>query len=53
MFHASGNVNLMEQNASQIKSGIMINMDVGVKSIIYVKKMFGILVHVVVKTENI
>ena len=44
----------MEQNASQIKGGITLNVDMSVKNIIYMKKiMFGILVHVVVKTENI
>ena len=43
----------MEQNVSQISGRTMINVDVSVKNI-YVKKiMFGILVHVVVKTENI
>ena len=44
----------MEENVNQIKSGIMINADVRVKSIIYVKNIiFGILLLVVVKTENI
>ena len=34
--------------------GIMINVDVSVKNVIYVKKiMFGILLHVIVKMENI
>ena len=34
--------------------GIMINIDVSVKNIVYVKKiMFGILLHVIVKMENI
>ena len=43
----------MEQNVSQISGRTMINVDVSVKNI-YVKKiMFGILVRVVVKTENI
>ena len=38
----------------QINSGTTINVDVSVKNIIYVKKnMFGILVHVFVKLENI
>ena len=48
------NVNLMEENVIQINGGIMINVDVSVKSIIYVKKvMFRILLHVIVKIENI
>ena len=39
----SVNVNLMEQNVSQINHGITIGVDVSVKQIIYVKKiMFGI-----------
>ena len=38
----------------QIKSGITINVDVSVKSILHVKKIiFGILVHAVVKMVNI
>ena len=48
------NVNLMEQNVSQINDGITINVDVNVENTIYVKKiMFGILLHVVVKMGNI
>ena len=48
------NVDLMEENVIQINGGIMINIDVSVKSVMYVKKiMFGILLHVVVKMENI
>ena len=44
----------MKQIVSQINSGIMINVNVNVKNIIYVKKnMFGILLLVVVKMENI
>ena len=44
----------MEQNVIQIKSGIMINLDVNLKTIIYVKKIiFGILLHVLAKTEKI
>ena len=44
----------MEENVIQINGGIMINVDVSVKNIIYVKKIiFGILLHVVVKMENI
>ena len=44
----------MEENVIQINNGIMINVDVSVKNIMYVKKIiFGILLHVVVKMENI
>ena len=48
------NVNLMEQNLIQINGRIMINVDVSVKTFMLVKKiMFGILLHVIVKMENI
>ena len=44
----------MEENAIQINSGIMINVYVSVKNFMQVKKiMFGILLHVIVKMENI
>ena len=46
----------MEKNVIQINGGIMINVDVSVKNIMYVKRIiFGILfgIHVAVKTENI
>ena len=44
----------MEENVIQINGGIMINVDVSVKNIMYVKKiMFGILLHVIVKMETI
>ena len=44
----------MEENVLQINGRITINVDVSVKNIICVKKTkFGILVHVVVKMENI
>ena len=43
----------MEENVIQISGGITININVSVKNVEYVKKiMFGILLHVVVKTEN-
>ena len=48
------NVNLIEKIVSQINGGIMINDSVTVKNVMYVKKiMFGILLNVVVKMENI
>ena len=48
------NVNLIEKSVIQINGGITTNVDVSVKSIIYVKKIvFGILLHVAVKMGNI
>ena len=42
------------KNVIEIYDGITINVDVTVKYIIYAKKiMFGILLHVIVKMENI
>ena len=44
----------MTQTVSQINGGMTINVDVSVKSKIYLKKnMRGIVVHVFVKMENI
>ena len=44
----------MEENLIQINGGIMINVDVSVENVMYVKKiMFRILLHVVVNMENI
>ena len=44
----------MEKNIIQINGGLTINVDVSVRNAMYVKKiMFGILLHVVVKMENI
>ena len=48
------NVDLMEENVIQINGGIMINVDVSVQDIMYVKKiMFGILLYVIAKMEHI
>ena len=48
------NVKFTEQNVSQINGAITMNIDVSVKNMIYIKKiMFGILLHVIVKMENI
>ena len=53
IYRANVNVNLIEQNIIQI-SGRKTNVDVSVKNIIHVKKtMFGSLVHVFVKMQNI
>ena len=47
------NVNLLKQDIIHINGGIMINVNMSVKSIIYVKKIvFGILLHAIVKMEN-
>ena len=44
----------MEKNVIHINGRIMINVDVIVKNVMYVKKiMFGVLLHVIVKMENI
>ena len=44
----------MKENVVQINGEITVNVDVSVKSAIYVKKIiFGILLHVVRKMENI
>ena len=44
----------MEENVIEINVGTMINDDVDVKNIIYMKKMiFGILLHAVAKIINI
>ena len=48
------NVKFTEQDVSQINGAITMNIDVSVKNMIYMKKiMFGILLHVIVKMENI
>ena len=53
MHHVNVIVNLMEKNVIQVNGGIMINVEVRVKNIIYVKKiMFGILLYVIVKMGN-
>ena len=44
----------MKKHVIQINSGIAINVDENVKNVMYVKKiMFGILLHAIVKMENI
>ena len=47
------NVNLMEQNVIKINGGITINVDVSVKIIYEKNVIFGIMLHVIVKMENI
>ena len=44
----------MDENVIQINGRIMINVHVSVENVMYVKKiMFGMLLQVVVKMENI
>ena len=44
----------MEENVIQINGRIMINVDVNVIKVMYVTKiMFGILLHVIAKIQNI
>ena len=44
----------MEENVDQINDGITIKVDVSVKDVMYVEEiMFEILLHVIVKMENI
>ena len=48
------NVDLLEEIEIQINAGIMINVNMSVKNVMYVRKiMFGIMLHVIVKMENI
>ena len=48
------NVDLLEEIDIQINAGIMINVNMSVKNVMYVGKiMFGIMLHVIVKMENI
>ena len=54
VFHVNVNVDLMEKIVIQTNGRRTINVDVSVKNIIRVKEiMFGILLHAVVKMENI
>ena len=47
-------VNLVEENIIQVKSSKTMNVDVNIKTIIYVKNtIFGILIHVVIKIESV
>ena len=44
----------MKENIIKINDGITINVNVSVKNVVHVKKiLFGILLNVVVKMENI
>ena len=44
----------MEENVINVNDGIVANVHVSVKDVMYVKKiLFGILLHEIVKMENI
>ena len=49
LYHANLNVNLLEENVIEINGGLMVNVDVSVKNIVYVKKIL----HVVAQMENV
>ena len=56
MYHMYVNVSLMVENVTQIKIGIMINVNVSVKikkNMRAKKIIFQILLHVIVKMTNI
>ena len=53
MYHANVNVNLMEENVIQIKSGITMNVNMSVKNIYVRNIIFGILLHVIKKMEKL
>ena len=53
-YYVNVNVNLMEENVIEIKSGITVDVDANVKNIIYMKKIIsGILLHIFAKIVNI
>ena len=53
-YHANVNVNLIEKDVAQVNGRMTKNVDMSVKNVMYVKKIiFEILLHVVVKIENI
>ena len=43
----------MKEIVTHINGGIMINVDESLKNVMYLKKILGILLHVIVKMENI
>ena len=52
--HANGNIDLMKKYVIQINDAKAINVNVNVKNFMYVKMiLFGILLHITVKMENI
>ena len=53
IYHANVNVNLREENVIQINGRITINVGVSVKTMYEKKIIFGILLNVVMRMENI
>ena len=54
IYHANVNISLIVEDITQIKSGIVVNIDVSLRNIKYVKKIIlAILLYVVVKMVNI
>ena len=54
MYNANRKVDLMGKNEIHINGGIIMNIDVSLKNVMYVKKIiFGILQHIVAKIKNI
>ena len=52
--HANENIDLMKKYVIQINDAKAINVNVNVKNFMYVKMiLFGILLHITVKMENI
>ena len=49
----NANANLMVENVIKINDGITVNVDISVKNIYAKTFIFGILLHVVAKKENI
>ena len=49
LYHPNLNVNLVQENVTQINGELMVNVDVSVKNIVYVKKIL----HVVAQMENV
>ena len=54
MYHVNVNVHLIEASVILINCEIIMIVNVNVKNVTYMKKiMFGMLLHVIVKMENI
>ena len=53
MNKVNANVNLLKENVTRINVGKTINVNVSVKMSCMWKRLFGILLHVVVKMENV
>ena len=53
IYYVNVNVNLMEENVIEIKSGITVDVDANVKNIYMKKIISGILLHIFAKIVNI